>query len=174
MKKCIDHMRLKHSFYILDIDCVSSLKGLMTYIAERIQLGYLCLFCNKMFRNARRCQQHMMDKSHCFMNVNDDHEYEQYYDFSKTYEGHPDVEPTSEQEEGMIPLLTKKSSSENMVAKADEWEDVDVEDNSDEEEGKQSSPLKADSEPFSIITSDDKDTSKGAFTLIEGESDIKF
>ena len=65
-------------------------------------------------------------------------------------------------------------TAEQAIAKADEWEDVDVEDNSDEEEGKQSSPLKADSEPFSIITSDDKDTSKGAFTLIEGESDIKF
>jgi len=55
VKKCLDHMRMKHSFYILDIDCVTSLKGLLTYIAERIQLGYLCLFCNKMFRNSRRC-----------------------------------------------------------------------------------------------------------------------
>jgi len=25
------------------------------------------------------------------MNVEDEHEYEQYYDFSKTYEGHPDA-----------------------------------------------------------------------------------
>jgi hypothetical protein len=33
----------------------------------------------------------MMDKCHCFMNVEDEHEYEQYYDFSKTYEGHPDA-----------------------------------------------------------------------------------
>ena len=36
VKKCLDHMRTKHSFYILDIDCVTSLKGLLTYIAERI------------------------------------------------------------------------------------------------------------------------------------------
>jgi hypothetical protein len=30
----------------------------------------------------------MMDKSHCFMNVGDEHEYEQYYDFSRTYSDH--------------------------------------------------------------------------------------
>lgn len=102
VKKCLDHMRDKHSFYVLDVDCVTSLKGLLTYIAERIQLGYLCLFCSKMFRNARRCQQHMMDKAHCFMNVDDEHEYQQYYDFSKTYENHPDAEQIQR------PLITKK------------------------------------------------------------------
>jgi C2H2 type zinc-finger (2 copies) len=36
VKKCLDHMRAKHSFYVLDVDCVTSLKGLLTYIAERI------------------------------------------------------------------------------------------------------------------------------------------
>lgn len=36
VKKCIDHMRIKHSFFILDIECVINLKGLVTYIAERI------------------------------------------------------------------------------------------------------------------------------------------
>ncbi len=92
VKKCLDHMRIQHSFFVLDVDCVISLKGLLTYIAERIQLGYLCLFCSKMFKNARRCQQHMIDKAHCFMNIEDEYEYEKFYDFSKTYIDHPDVE----------------------------------------------------------------------------------
>ena len=67
----------------------------------------------------------MMDKSHCFMNVNDEHEYEQYYDFSKTYEGHPDA-----LEEGKrAPLLKKKVAGETAEAEEDGgWEDVDVED----------------------------------------------
>lgn len=56
VKKNLDHMRLEHSFFILDVDCVISLKGLLTYIAERVQLGYLCLYCSKMFKNARRTQ----------------------------------------------------------------------------------------------------------------------
>ena len=35
----MDHMRFKHSFYVLDIDCVINLKALLTYIAERIHFG---------------------------------------------------------------------------------------------------------------------------------------
>ena len=153
-------MRVRHSFYLLDIDCVTSLKGLLTYIAERIQLGYLCLFCNKMFRNARRCQQHMMDKSHCFMNVDDEHEYEQYYDFSQTYEGHPEA-ASEEGKEKKTPLLTKKTKDDVEEVEGDGWEDVDVEDagsgeeveSSDEsaEDKKEPEGPKTDSE-FSIIS----------------------
>jgi len=33
VKKNIDHMRIKHSFTILDIDCLVDLKGLLTYMA---------------------------------------------------------------------------------------------------------------------------------------------
>jgi hypothetical protein len=100
----------------------------------------------------------MMDKAHCFMNVDDEHEYEQYYDFSKTYEGHPEAEQIKR------PLITKKvaaSASEDEKAPDQEWEDVDVEDDGDEvdviesdeeeEEGKQQSS-KSDSGAFSIIT----------------------
>ena len=31
----------------------------------------------------------MMDKSHCFMNAIDEHEYTQFYDFTKAYTGYP-------------------------------------------------------------------------------------
>jgi pre-60S factor REI1 len=178
VKKCLDHMRLKHSFYVLDVDCVTSLKGLLTYIAERIQLGYLCLFCSKMFRNSRRCQQHMMDKAHCFMNVDDEHEYEQYYDFSKTYEGHPDAE-------AQRPLITKKVTSSKPdgedEAKEGEWEDVDVEDDgeedvviieSDEEEEENKDQAKSESGgAFSIITdSKEENTLSGKFQNITSDS----
>eukprot|EP00352_Strombidinopsis_acuminata_P002696 CAMPEP_0176380550 /NCGR_PEP_ID=MMETSP0126-20121128/31216_1 /TAXON_ID=141414 ORGANISM="Strombidinopsis acuminatum, Strain SPMC142" /NCGR_SAMPLE_ID=MMETSP0126 /ASSEMBLY_ACC=CAM_ASM_000229 /LENGTH=158 /DNA_ID=CAMNT_0017743931 /DNA_START=210 /DNA_END=686 /DNA_ORIENTATION=+ len=47
VKKCLDHMRIKHNFYILDIECLVNLRGLLAYIAERIQLGHMCLLCNK-------------------------------------------------------------------------------------------------------------------------------
>lgn len=46
-KKCLDHMMIAHSFFIPDVDCVINLKGLLGYIAERIHLGYLCLYCSK-------------------------------------------------------------------------------------------------------------------------------
>jgi hypothetical protein len=39
VKKCLDHMRIIHSYYLLDVDCIINIKGLLTYVAERIQLG---------------------------------------------------------------------------------------------------------------------------------------
>ena len=47
VKKNLDHMANKHNFVILDIECLVSLKGLLSYIAERVHLGSLCLFCSK-------------------------------------------------------------------------------------------------------------------------------
>ena len=46
VKKNLDHMRKHHNFIILDIECLINLKGLLAYIAERIQLGRLCLNCD--------------------------------------------------------------------------------------------------------------------------------
>lgn len=72
------------------------------------------------------------------MNVDDEHEYEQFYDFSKTYEGHPDAEEGKEK----TPLLTKKSTAAGAgkdEEEGDGWEDVDVEDAASAEEAESSS-----------------------------------
>lgn len=53
VKKCLDYMRKKYSFTILDIDCLIDLKGLLTYLAARIHQGHLCLFCSRQFRSAQ-------------------------------------------------------------------------------------------------------------------------
>ena len=64
----------------------------------------------------------MIDKQHTFMNMEDEHEYEQFYDFSKTYEDHPQA---------------AKQEPKQKEAKEDEedpeWEDVDLEDANDDE-----------------------------------------
>lgn len=62
VKKCLDHMMIKHGFFIVDIDYCVHVKGLLNYIAERVHLGHLCLLCSKHFLNPKRCQQHMLDK----------------------------------------------------------------------------------------------------------------
>lgn len=82
-------MRTFHSFIIPDADCLIDLKGLLGYIATRIQVGRLCLLCSKQFHNGQACQQHMLDKAHCIINMEDEDEYLDYYDFTKTYENHP-------------------------------------------------------------------------------------
>ena len=82
-------MRIEHSFILLDIDCLVDLKGILNYMAERIHIGQLCLYCSKQFKDPVRCQQHMIDKQHCMMNIEDEDEYVDFYDFSKAYENHP-------------------------------------------------------------------------------------
>jgi len=82
VKKNLDHMKNRHNFTINDVECLINLKGLLSYVAERIQLGQLCLGCSKQFSSARRCQQHMIDKCHCIMNEDDEEEYDDYYDYS--------------------------------------------------------------------------------------------
>lgn len=86
VKKNLDHMHNRHNFFILDIDCLINLKGLLSYMAERIHLGSLCLQCSKQFRSAQRCQQHMQDCRHCVMNDEDEAEYAPYYDYARQYE----------------------------------------------------------------------------------------
>jgi len=80
-------MKNRHNFVILDVECLVNLKGLLSYIAERIQLGQMCLGCSKTFPNARRAQQHMIDKCHCVMNEEYEEEFEDYYDYALQYEG---------------------------------------------------------------------------------------
>lgn len=89
VKKNLDHMRFRHNFTILDIECLTNLKGILAYIAERIQLGKLCLSCDRQFRSADRAQQHMRDMGHCMMPFDKDDEFELFYDFSRAYQHIP-------------------------------------------------------------------------------------
>jgi len=82
-------MRYRHNFAILDIECLINLKGLLAYIAERIQLGKLCLHCARQFKTAERAQQHMRDMGHSMMPFDKDDEFELFYDFSRQYKDLP-------------------------------------------------------------------------------------
>jgi hypothetical protein len=125
IKKCLDHMRLRHGFILLDVDCLVDLKGLLHYMAQRIQLGNLCLHCSKQFKDPVRCQQHMVDKNHCVMSMEDEEEYVDFYDFAKAFQDHPLVEQNS---------LANPIQEEPEEKEGDEWEECDMEDISSEEE----------------------------------------
>ena len=56
------------------------------------------------------------------MNTDDEEEFEEFYDFSKTYENHPSVKQLDTDQ-------TKKEVKEEA-----EWEDVDEEDGDEDEE----------------------------------------
>jgi len=53
IKKNLDHMRVKHSFYVFDIDCLISLKALLYYVSEKTHIAKSCLYCHKNFKDGR-------------------------------------------------------------------------------------------------------------------------
>lgn len=169
VKKCLDHMRIKHSFVILDVDCLVDLKGLLTYIAERVHLGQLCLFCSKQFRDPTRCKQHMIDKRHCIMNMDDEDEFVDFYDFTKTYENHPLLINKGSDDIKAI----KEEKGDGTDAEGEAWEDVDAEDIESAEEVSDEDtaiakdiekPSQSDSE-FSIISG--KEGCTESFSLVD-------
>ncbi|XP_013782664.1 zinc finger protein 622-like [Limulus polyphemus] len=94
------HMSQEHSFFIPDIDYLIDLNGLITYLGEKIGVGFRCLWCcdkGKTFNSARATQQHMLDKGHCKM-LHEGitlMEYSDFYDYSSSY---PDKECDSDKE----------------------------------------------------------------------------
>lgn len=92
------HMTRSHSFFIPDLEFVVDLKGLLTYLCEKVGVGNMCLYCNdkgKNFFSTEAVQNHMVDKGHTKINYEGDAvlEYADFYDFSSSY---PDYNPDDE------------------------------------------------------------------------------
>lgn len=100
LEENLKHMTRSHSFFIPDLDYVVDLKGLVTYLCEKVGMGNMCLYCNdkgKSFFSLEAVQSHMVDKGHTKMNYEGDAvlEYADFYDFSSSY---PDYNPDKENE----------------------------------------------------------------------------
>ena len=100
LEENLKHMMRSHSFFIPDLEYVVDLKGLVTYLCEKVGMGNMCLYCNdkgKSFFSLEAVQSHMVDKGHTKMNYEGDAvlEYADFYDFSSSY---PDYNPDKENE----------------------------------------------------------------------------
>lgn len=109
LEASLEHMRLKHGFFVPERHYLVDLPGLLGYLADKVSVGHVCLWCNgrgRSFRELGAVQKHMMDKSHCkvaYDTSEDQLELSDFYDFRSSY---PDYQAKG----------------------ADEWEDVDDED----------------------------------------------
>ncbi|KAK2117652.1 hypothetical protein P7K49_004538 [Saguinus oedipus] len=86
LMKNVAHMTKVHSFFIPDIEYLSDIKGLITYLGEKVGVGKICLWCNekgKSFYSTEAVQAHMNDKSHCKLFTDGDAalEFADFYDF---------------------------------------------------------------------------------------------
>ncbi|CEH19573.1 C2H2-type Zn-finger protein [Ceraceosorus bombacis] len=117
----LEHLRSHHSFFVPDQEYLTDLAGLMVYLADKVSVGHLCLFCNgrgRGFNSAEAARSHMLDKGHCKIAYDSDEdmlELSDFYDFSSSY---PEAE--WEDVEGTVD------------GGSDEEEDVDTETETDD------------------------------------------
>ncbi len=85
-----EHMSIAHGFFIPDVEYLSDLAGLLSYLGDKVGVGFCCVYCHRVFESMQAARQHMNALSHCKMVFNDDNdaeagEYDDFYDFSATY-----------------------------------------------------------------------------------------
>jgi len=94
-EECAKYMAVKFGFFVPDAEYLTDLTGLLEYVGEKVKLGNICLYCQKPFSGAKACQNHMISTSHCKLKYAegvDLEEFEDFYDFSSTYENTDDIE----------------------------------------------------------------------------------
>jgi pre-60S factor REI1 len=60
----VQYMYDKYGFFLPDREFLVDLEGLLGYCHEKIQLGHVCLYCQKIFGSAQSCKQHMIQTRH--------------------------------------------------------------------------------------------------------------
>lgn len=133
-----DRMQRKYGFFIPDREYLVDLEGLLGYCHEKIQLGHVCLYCQRVFSTASACQKHMLSYSkgarHCKLRYEegvDLEEFDVFYDFS---------EANAEFLRTMQPDGNDDDEEENVMQEEendngdDGWEDVSDDDDEDAED----------------------------------------
>lgn len=103
----LKHMTVAHSFFVPDPEYCVDIRGLLTYLGEKIFAGFMCVWCNdsgRTFQSVDAARAHMIDKGHCKMLHEGDAlvEYAEFYDYSSSY---PDAEAGDPDTEVEIPEL---------------------------------------------------------------------
>jgi pre-60S factor REI1 len=81
----LEHMHRHHGFLVHDLSSVINLPGLVNYLAEKVHVGRICLYCEREFRASAACIAHMTSKGHCripWEYEDQIEEFVEYYDFS--------------------------------------------------------------------------------------------
>ena len=81
-------MGLAHGLFVPEKEYLIDMRGLITYLSEKVSVGNTCLYCNKQFNSGEGTRAHMIDKGHCkipYTSSTEILEYSDYYDFSSSY-----------------------------------------------------------------------------------------
>ncbi|KAJ2398409.1 pre-60S factor rei1 [Coemansia sp. RSA 2603] len=98
----MSHMSHAHSLFIPDLEYIVDLRGLIKYLADKLSVANVCLYCNgrgRALQSLDAVRKHMLDKGHtkiAYETEIDVLEISDFYDFSSTY---PDAEEHDADEE---------------------------------------------------------------------------
>uniref|UniRef100_M4B3P2 C2H2-type domain-containing protein n=1 Tax=Hyaloperonospora arabidopsidis (strain Emoy2) TaxID=559515 RepID=M4B3P2_HYAAE len=86
----LEHMLNEHGFFIPDVEFLVDPEGLIGYLAEKVKVGFYCLYCNgkgKAFCSHQDVQKHMTSLSHCKLRYEDEdlEELLEFYCFESQY-----------------------------------------------------------------------------------------
>ncbi|KAL4155260.1 hypothetical protein PRNP1_007370 [Phytophthora ramorum] len=127
---CLTHMLKEHGFFIPDLEFLVDAEGLVGYLAEKVKVGFFCLYCNgkgKAFRSHQDVQKHMTSLSHCKLRYEDEDldELLEFYDFEAQYKATHKNKPSAEEE---VQWETDSEASVDSDEEVIEEEDDDIED----------------------------------------------
>ncbi len=77
----LEHMEFVHGFHVPDAAYCCDVPGLMEYLAKKVGQGYLCIYCDRVFKSLKAAQMHMVDKGHCKARYLDDVDYDELAEF---------------------------------------------------------------------------------------------
>jgi pre-60S factor REI1 len=92
IERSFEHMFKAHSFYVPERQYLADPTGFLLYLAEKLAVGNVCLFCETEFGTLEGVRGHMKDKRHQkirYEDENDKAEFAEWYDFASSY---PDAE----------------------------------------------------------------------------------
>ncbi|CAI5702870.1 hypothetical protein KXD40_004158 [Peronospora effusa] len=129
----LDHMLKEHGFFIPDVEFLVDLEGLINYLAEKVKIGFYCLYCNgkgKTFRSYQDVQKHMTSLSHCKLRYDDVdmEELLEFYDFESQYASSKKSKIAAKEE------IEWETDSEASIDSDEEVVDQDMEEEGDDED----------------------------------------
>eukprot|EP00168_Porphyra_purpurea_P013363 TRINITY_DN3672_c0_g1_i4.p1 TRINITY_DN3672_c0_g1~~TRINITY_DN3672_c0_g1_i4.p1 ORF type:complete len:432 (+),score=105.47 TRINITY_DN3672_c0_g1_i4:285-1580(+) len=75
------HMASAHGFFMPYVEHLVDAPGLLSYLGEKVGLGYACVACDRPFTSVEAVQRHMVDKAHMRMVDDDERWVDEYAPF---------------------------------------------------------------------------------------------
>jgi pre-60S factor REI1 len=120
----LTRMHRKYGFFVPDAEYLVDPAGLVGFCHEKIKLGHMCLYCERVFATYRACQQHMMSKNHTKLLYQAGYDLEDlavFYDFTQADDEFMKHLGTAERANANDEENDNEADDEDA---ADGWEDV--------------------------------------------------